>query len=429
MSSLSKQIATSALGKGYQVATTVAGPLVAVGLLASKRGRIRFAERLGRWGHFGEPLSWWFHAASVGEVQGIFPLLRKVREEVPEEVALLTCTSPTGLERAGNVVRHLRILPIDSPWCVGRAVRSVGHPQLVLTETELWPELLRQALARNIRCHIINGRISDYTVSWYRRLRSLISPLLARMSSVSVGDELQKERFIEFGVPPELVAVTGHTKYDVEVHVPGIDERDGIRRSFFPAIQSNEKLVVLGSLRPGEERLWFDAFKEAQRRELPIRLVVAPRHAERYDLFARELERRDLHYSRYSEGVNERGIDHRVLLLDAMGVLQRAYSASDLAFIGATLVDIGGHNPIEAAVYGVPVCLGPYTSVISTVVSELETAQGIVRVRTMSDILEMLERTVVAPAELQTVGLNAQRVLLRHRGASERVLSVLRHDG
>jgi len=428
MNSLSEQIATLVLSKGYQVATTVAGPLVAAGLLASGRGRVRFRERLGGWEPFPGPVAWWFHAASVGEVQGILPLLRKVRDRYPEEPSLLTCTSPTGLDRAGNIVRDLRILPIDAPWCVRRALARVEKPQIVFAETELWPELLRQSLARGLRCHIINGRISDYTVEWYRWLSPLISPLLRQVSSVSVVDEVQYDRFLRMGVPQERLSVTGHTKYDVDLTRPSSEEREALRRDFFGSMKADEKVVTLGSVRPGEEAVWFDAFQQASSEGAPLRLIVAPRHAEKFDFFARELERRGIRYRCYSHGVEGEGEDYPVLLLDAMGVLQRAYAASDLAFIGATLVDIGGHNPLEAAVFGVPVCVGPYTSVIQTVVSELDGAKGIIKVGAYNDILDTLRRLFTDPGSLEAIGLNAERVVLRHQGASERVLSVLRHE-
>lgn len=428
MSSLSEQIATSLLGRGYQVATTVAGPLVAAGLLLSKRGRIRFGERFGGWEPLTAPVSWWFHAASVGEVQGVIPILRKMRELYPEEGTLLTCTSPTGLDRAGNLVSNRRILPIDSPWCIRRALLRVGQPHLVFTETELWPELLRQALSRGLRCHIINGRISDYTVAWYRRLSPLLSPLLKQVSSVSVVDHTQAERFLSLGIAPERLSVTGHTKYDVHVAPLSIEERQALRQNFFGDGNGEERVVTLGSIRPGEEGVWFDAFQQLRARNLPLRLIVAPRHAERFEFFARELEKRSIRYRRYSHLSEDGNSSCSVVLLDAMGVLPQAYAVSDLAFIGATLVDIGGHNPLEAAVYGVPVCVGPYTSVIAGVVSELDSAHGVVKVSTQHDVTSLLERLVHSPATIQSIGVNAERVARHHQGASQRVLSVLRHE-
>lgn len=427
MNSLSEQIATSLLSRGYQVATTVAGPLVAAGLLASRRGRIRFAERFGGWQPFPAPVSWWFHAASVGEVQGILPLLRKVRERYPEQDSLLTCTSPTGLERAGNVVKNLRILPIDAPWCVWRALGHVEQPQMVFTETELWPELLRQALARGIGCHIINGRISDYTVAWYARLAPLLAPLLQQLSSVSVVDALQYQRFVELGVPRERLAVTGHTKYDVEVNRPSNEERETLRRGFFSNIGSGEKIVTLGSVRPGEEGIWFDALQKVARDGSHVRCIVAPRHAEKFEYFARELDKRGMPYTRHSHRQHAGSAPCSTVLLDAMGVLTQAYAASDLAFIGATLVDIGGHNPFEAAVYGVPVCVGPYTSVISTLVDELERAQGVIKVSGCYDATEVLRQLTVAPAALEAIGASGGLVARRHQGAVDRVLSVVGH--
>ena len=422
------QIPTGLVSKGYQVATTVVAPLVAAGMIASARGRIRLRERFGNWEQFEEPVSWWFHAASVGEVQGIVPLLRQLRERYPAEVSLLSCTSPTGLERSGNLVRYHRILPFDAPWCVRRALARVPQAELVLTETELWPELIRQVLERNMSCHLINARISDYTIGWYRRMRGLLAPLLTRVASVCVADVKQRERYIELGVPRERVFLTGHTKYDTDVVLPSQDERQALRKKFFPLINDQESILTLGSLRPGEEEYWFDAYRSARQASAPVRLVVAPRHAEKFNYFAGQLEKRGLEYRRFSELQQEGAGDPPVVLLDAMGVLQQVYSCSEVAFIGATLVDIGGHNPLEAAAYGVPVCLGPYTSVISEVVAELERVGGVRRVASRDDIVSLIDELVVAPQGLQRIGQNALAVVAHHRGASERVLSVLRNE-
>jgi 3-deoxy-D-manno-octulosonic-acid transferase len=410
----------------YQLLTTIATPLTTAAFLCSPRGRIRLHERLGGWDEIATPVPWWFHAASVGEVQGLLPLFERLAT-APKSAdgILLSCASPTGLERAGSLVTHKRILPFDAPWCVKRALRHTPARQLVLTETELWPELLRQALERGIACSIVNGRISDYTIQWYRRLKTVICPLLQRVQTVCVPDQLQRERYCELGVDERRVFVTGHTKYDVEYVAPLPHERAALRERLFPGITAQEKIVVLGSVRPGEEHAWLQAVAAEQQQGAALRLIVAPRHAEKFEYFWKKIQQVTLKAARWSDAQGTDRADCGTLLLDTYGMLPQAYSASDLSFIGATLVDIGGHNPMESAMCGTPLCVGPYTSVIDEVLRDLADEGGVIRLSGTEDIAPLVARLSSGDQSIAASGLAAQKAWRRHRGSTERVLSIL----
>jgi 3-deoxy-D-manno-octulosonic-acid transferase len=427
MQSLKKLMGTGTMHKFYQLVTTAAAPVAAAAFLCSSRGRIRLRERLGGWEDIQGSLPWWFHAASVGEVQGLLPILARLSAASAgsQNNNLLSCTSPTGLDRVGSLVTHRRILPFDAPWCVKRALDRTPADRLVLTETELWPELLRQALARGIRCSIVNGRISDYTLDWYRRLTPLISPLLQRVDHVCVPDQLQRLRYVALGVPESRVFVTGHTKYDVDCAAVTPHERAALREQLFPGISSEERVIVLGSVRPGEEQSWLSAVAAQQQQGAALRLIVAPRHAEKFEYFWSKIKQAKLKAARWSEVQGTTRADCGTLLLDTYGMLQQVYAASDLAFVGATLVDIGGHNPMESAMRGAPTCVGPYTSVIEEVLLDLEREGGVIRLTGSADIYALVTRLCNGDQSIAESGHGAYRAWQRHRGSTERVLSIL----
>jgi 3-deoxy-D-manno-octulosonic-acid transferase len=421
----SKQMSTGLLHSLYGVAVTAALPLVCVGMAASARGRRRFGERLGNWDLVGD-VSWWLHGASVGEVQGLVPLINEIRSAESPSRVLLTATSPTGLERGGPLVDETRLLPIDAPFLVQKVLRRGQFERLVVSETELWPSLLKQVINAQVPVHFINARISDYTYRWYYFARSVFMPLLRGCSSISVPDEEQRRRFISLGVPSELIHITGHTKYDVHPRYSSDEARMGARQMLFPGVADGDFIVVLGSLREGEESVWFPALSKAWDAGIPLKVVVAPRHAERFEFFWRGIETLGKRAARWSEGESVAAGGHDVLLLDTMGLLERAYSACDLAFVGATLVDIGGHNPLEPAMYGVPVVVGPHTSVIREVVSRMRTRGGIVEIGGEQGAFDVLAQLVSNSSGLREVGESGYRVYAEHRGAAARVLAVIR---
>jgi 3-deoxy-D-manno-octulosonic-acid transferase len=419
-----EQMHIGLLHKAYSTLYTCALPLIVGGLACRSRGRRRMAERLGSWGAL-EGVGWWFHAASVGEVQGILPVLAELRSRDSSEKILLSATSPTGLERGTGAVDYARLAPLDAPLLVRRALQNVQCKRFVITETELWPNLLKENQQRDTPSHLINARISDYTLDWYLRLRSVFSPLLRGIKSVSVADKEQGERFSAMGVAPSKIFVTGHTKYDYKPKYSLAADRDALRDSFFRGVKNDELIVVLGSVHEGEDAALLEAMDGLIRKKLPVRFIVTPRHAERFEYYWKRLCELPANISRWSEKDRATGTQFDVLLLDTMGLLEAAYAAGDIAFIGATLVDIGGHNPFEPAMYGLPILVGPFTSVIREPAAELEQAGALFRIASGRDLSERIT-TLVSDHQLRNeAGKGAQRVWSAHQGASARVLDAI----
>jgi len=410
--------------RAYAVAGTVVSPFILPVLLASHRGRIRISERFGDWGELPE-LKWWFHGASVGEVSGLLPVMNALRQSDPAAKQLLTTTSPTGLDRGRDAADALRLAPLDVPWCVSRALRGVRVEHFVVSETEVWPVLFTALQKRGVRCSIVNGRISDYTVEWYRRLRPIFRSVMSNMSSVVVTSSEQVRRFEALGVVPERITVSGNSKYDTTPTVNSDQAREQLRQTFFPGIARETPIIVLGSIRPGEEGYWWSAFSRMWGAGHVFKVIVAPRHSEKFPYFldrVKELNRQYATWSTVSEPQEER---RDVLLLDVYGQLEAAYSTAQLCFIGATLVDVGGHNPLEAAMYSVPVCVGPYTSVIAEVVADMQGVDGIIDLTNEESIHSVVERVCRRDPELTDLGMRGATVWEKHRGATARIVKAL----
>lgn len=400
----------------YACVTFSAAFLLAPVFWLHPRGRIRLKERFGSWDlPPGEYV--WFHGASMGEVNGLLPVLKAFRARVPEARILLTATSPTGLDRAVGAVDELRLLPFDSPPFLRRALRGVRVRLLVITETELWPALIRETSSRGAVLAWVNAFVSDYSFRRYAALRSSWCSLLERFDCILCGNDRARERLSSLGLREDALTVTGNSKYDVVPSVSSKQQALEIRKRFLSRI---EPVIVLGSLRPGEEAWWFPAMIECGSR---VQFVVAPRHKEKFDYFASKLREAGISFRRWTEADASKEVG--VVLLDAYGVLEQAYSFAQGAFIGGSLVDWGGHNPLEAACYGAPLAMGQYARNVREIVADLEQAGALVQIGVTDDARRFVAAVAEGSPELYARGEAALAVWQRHRGAAEKIVSRL----
>jgi 3-deoxy-D-manno-octulosonic-acid transferase len=410
----------------YSVLTATTAPFAAMMGLLTERGRVRCGERFGIWGDecVSEVATMWFHGASMGEVRGLLPLIKLFKERHPGLRILLTSISPTGIDVGKNDVDEVHILPFDAVSFHRRALAGRNIVGLVINETELWPSLLLVAREKNIPTFLVNGRISDMTIKRYQNLKFILKEALPQFTRVLVSTRESYDRFLELGCIESQLAVMGNSKYD-GIRVVSEGEREEFRNRFgFGSLP----IICLGSIRDGEDDLWLGAVKALRDRGLKFNTIVAPRHREKVEYFAKALRKYDLPFARYTAWEERNYVDYgecnnKVLLIDTYGKLLEAYAVSVMAFIGATLVDIGGHNPLEAAAQSVPVVVGPYIQNVKVEVADLAKVDGLMRVENQPDIINVVSDCLQNLKEYQKKGKRAYEQWQQHQGSAVRIIN------
>jgi 3-deoxy-D-manno-octulosonic-acid transferase len=350
----------------YLLAVYLAAPVVsAVFLWRGVRDRSyweHFSERFG----YGERLpahGVWVHAVSVGEVQACAPLVSALSRQYPALPLTVTTFTPTGAARAralfGNIAQ-VRYVPYDLPGAVRRFFARVQPRLAVVFETELWPNLYRECGRRRVPLVLASARISARSAGRYQRLGALFRETLSQTAVVAAQGPTDAERFRALGADPATTHVTGNIKFDFELPADIADRGTRLRAHYAPG----RALWVAGSTHGGEEQAALEAHQRVQAEHPAALLVLAPRHPPRFEEVAQALRAAGVNFLRRSEAdapasAAEAGAVPAVLLLDTLGELLDFYAAADLAFVGGSLVPVGGHNLLEPAALGVPILTGP----------------------------------------------------------------------
>ena len=375
-------------------------------------------ERFGRYRGPREPRPIvWLHAVSVGETRAAEPLVRALLERYPGHRVLLTHMTPTG-RRTGETVFGDAVmrayLPYDYPGAVQRFLDHFEPAAGVLMETEIWPNLIHGCSARAIPVYLVNARLSEKSLRGYQHLASLVRESLTRLAAIAAQTAADAKRLTALGAL--RVEVAGNLKFDV---VPGpaqlelgvaFRERYGARR-----------VLLAASTREGEEALLLDALAE-----LPadVLLVIVPRHPQRFDEVAALLEKRALGFSRRSSN-GALAPDTRVLLGDSMGEMVAYYAASDLAYIGGSLLPFGGQNLIEACAVGTPVLVGPHTYNFTEAAQAAIDAGAALRVESAAALVRAAARLLDDRETLQRMSEKAREFSLAHQGATQRIMGLI----
>lgn len=415
----------------YQLAMA-AGLGVAAPVLLARRGRHylpTLPARLGRLPEARGTRPLWLHAASVGEAGVAATLARALP---PDLDLVVTTVTPTGQAAAKKLLEPLAAggrsvvvtyLPFDLGLLTGRFLDRYEPRALVLLESELWPLVLRDCRRRSIPVAVLNARISDRSYGRMKRAgrlyrRFLLDPL-GRLGAQSPQDE---ERLLSLGARPSRTSLTGNLKFDTPEPAPVAGLEQALRD-----LAADRPILVAGSTMPGEEPIVLDAFERLDREAL---LVLAPRHPERFDEVWREVEERSLPGMRRS-GIARAGATGPpasppgIVLLDSLGELASIYRLATAAFIGGTLVPTGGHNPIEAARFGVPVIVGPSMENFRRIARDLESANGVTLATDGEALTEAWRRFLDHPDEAAGQGGRGLAIVDRNRGAVERSVELL----
>ncbi|MGQ9752801.1 MAG: 3-deoxy-D-manno-octulosonic acid transferase [Thermoanaerobaculaceae bacterium] len=359
------------------------------------------------------------HAVSVGEVMVARLLLRELRHRLPNIPMLLTATTATGLRLAsGALVADATVpFPLDLPGPVRRFLAATKPRLLVLVETELWPEILAACSARGIPVVLVNARISDRSFGRYRHLRKWLATLLEPITLGLAQSPQDAERLVAIGIPAGKVRVTGNIKFDAVP--PGEINRD--LRAALMTLARGRAIVVAGSTMPGEE-------KEVLKAIAPLRhqvfCLMAPRHPERAQEALELCQDAGLSCLRRSL-LSSTKAPADVLVVDTVGELAALYQLGQVAFVGGSLVPTGGHNPIEPALFGVPVLTGPHVHNFASVYQELINKGGAFIVHNGQELGQSLRFFLQHPDRAQAAGEAAKAVLVANTGATVRTVQAL----
>ena len=380
-------------------------------------------ERFG-WGRtLGAAPSIWLHAVSLGEMTAAAPLVRALRSRYPESPLVLTTATATGRARAralfGDAI-DVRFLPYDTPGAVARFLDRIRPRLALVMETELWPNLFAECRRRGVPLVLANARLSARSVARYRRFAGPLRDIFSATSLIAAQSSEDAERFIAVGAPSAKTRVVGNVKFDLDVG-PEVIARG---RELRAALGGARPVWIAGSTHAGEEEQVLAAHAQLQLRQPNALLLLVPRHPERFEAVADLLSRGALRFARRSSGRMPDAAT-AVLLADSVGELVTLYAAADVAFVGGSLVPIGGHNLLEPAALGLPVLTGPYQA-NGRDIARLLLEQGAARqVADARELEAAVAQLLADPAERQRMGGAGRHIVGANRGSVARVLELI----
>ena len=409
----------------YTIAVYLATPVILWRLaVRGLRYRGYFRRWRERFGHFPDPGlrgCIWVHAVSVGEVNAAQPLIEALQRRFAPQPLVVTSVTPTGSERVrklfGDSVFHV-YLPYDLPSAVARFLDRIRPSLAVVMETEIWPNLFHQCGRRGIPLAIVNARLSERSLRGYRPILPLVRQALANVSLITAQSQADARRYHALGADPSRVRVCGNLKYDMPLPTQARAQGYALR-----VIWGARPVWIAASTHEGEDAAVLEAHRQVLAGNPAALLLVAARHPERF----REVEHaaRECGFTVATHTGGNAGPDTQCLVIDAMGVMLRYYAASDVAFVGGSLVPVGGHNVLEPAALSRPVLVGPHTFNFDEITSALIDMGGAQRVASTQELGAAVLELFGDPVELARMGAAAHAVCARERGAVRRTMVLL----
>jgi len=395
-----------------------------------------FEQRFGIYGHgttarLADGAHTWIHAVSVGEINIALGFIEAYREQNPDALFVLSTNTSTAHAIGKEKLAACDVLiyfPLDMPFIMKKAFNAIHPLKLILVECEIWPNLIREANRRGIPVALINGRISDSSFRGYSKLRAFIRCLLPMIDPICVQGRQDAERMLAMGARPEAVKTLGTAKYDLPL--PAADA-DALARAVLQqaGIPGDALILLGGSTWPGEEEALCKIYKTLREKHPELFLVLVPRHAERRDEVVGAIEGQGLTCSLRSQGASFAD----VLVIDTTGELMSFYAAADVVFVGKSLCEHGGQNPIEPALFGKPIVVGPNMENFPSVMDDFLSANALRQVDSfpptpegLRQASQALEKTLSDllndPSAREQLGASASQLVETRRGAIDRMV-------
>lgn len=404
-------------------------PLIVLRLLYRALRAPAYRRRIGeRFGLFRAPpltaRPLWIHAVSVGETLAAVPLVQALQQRYPAQPIVITTMTPTGSERVravfGDTVFHV-YAPYDMPDAIARFLRRVDPLIAIVMETELWPNTIAALHRRGIAIVVANARLSEKSARGYRRVAALTHPMLGMIDCIAAQTQADAARFIALGAPPKNLQVTGSIKFDITL--------DGALRQRALDVRAQwggtaRRIVIGASTHEGEESALLAAYKTLKRDYTDLLLVLVPRHPERFERVAQMIATAGLSHAQRSR--NERVSNATdVVLADTMGEMLVLLGASDIAFVGGSLIERGGHNMLEPAAWGLPVVTGESDFNFAEVSRLLQQSGGLVKVKDAAALTNQLARWLRSDGVRASAGDAARAVVAQNKGALGRLVELI----
>ncbi len=417
----------------YMLLLVSISPVITWRMLRHGRYRQGLAEKLlGRvdFRADGRPVVW-FHAVSVGEVIQLQKVVDEFRRRTQDEFQIVISTSTdTGWELVQKRFADCQKtwFPLDFSWAVKQAIRRIRPAQIVLMELELWPNFLAECHRLDVPVSIVNARMSERSHRGYCRIRFLLKPLFTRLALVAAQSQTYADRLISLGATEQRTVVTGSIKFDGVETSRTNSKTENLRRIF--GFKSGETVFVAGSTQGPEEQLALETWLQLRRKHSQLRLILVPRHRERFDEVAALVTSRNLPLLRRSSAQDSSQqhaeTDNKpVILLDTIGELSACWGLADVAFVGGSFGNRGGQNMMEPSAYGACVLFGPNTWNFRDIVERFREAEGCVQLQSSRQLTSTVDELLNDPARRHQLGRNAQKAVLQQQGATARTAELL----
>jgi 3-deoxy-D-manno-octulosonic-acid transferase len=374
----------------------------------------------------------WIHAVSVGEVLTARALLPQLRERYPRYRLFLSTTTMTGQRIALNNLNYVDevfYFPFDLGFVVNRTLRLVKPKLFIMMETEIWPNLLRACNRAGIRTVLVNGRISSRSYPRYRLARPFFRRVLTNVDRFCMQSEESARRIIDMGAEPDRVVVTGSLKFD-SLDLPGgttatpADRgRNRVLRYF--RLTPDRPVIIAASTLKGEELPVLEAFQRIRARVPDVLLIIAPRKPERFDDVEQLARRGGWKVARRSELTVDAEPRHDIVVLDTIGELAQLYQVATAVFVGGSLVDQGGHNILEPAVFGKPIVFGPYMHNFAEIARAFIDNDAAIQIRTGRELEHALMGLLTDPVRRARLGAAARALVEANRGARGKTMTAI----
>tara|TARA_R110000744_G_scaffold299518_15_gene408934 strand:+ start:3312 stop:4610 length:1299 start_codon:yes stop_codon:yes gene_type:complete len=391
--------------------------------------RQRLLERLGILEKHFEPKGIVVHAASVGEIIALKPFISQLLICNPDIPVTVTTFTPTGSAQVEKLfadkVQHC-YLPLDNIISTTLFLKRLKPKAIVFMETELWPNLIAQCKSNQIKLLLVNGRLSDKSMRSYQKLAWLITPAIQSFDRILTQSQVNQENYIAMGAPPEMCKLSGNLKFDVSLNNDVVAKQ----RELNSLMTEKRKIWLIASTHPGDEALALNAFEHVKQQDSKALLIIVPRHPERFEQVAKLAQEAGNHVLKRSQNQLV-SLNTQVWIIDTLGELLAACSLADVVTMGGSFSDIGGHNPLEPALFQKPVIVGPNMSNFKEILVQLMSAQGIVQLVENEDMPRALANEVLRlftdETSAQILGSNSYKVVKANQGATTQSLTALQN--